>query len=183
MNCPQITKTIQLANDVALEVVDWCAKTEPDNPLRVGMCDNASVKFMELFNERSEYNSIRATTTHGELVHTPRIKSEYWSLQHTWNVINIAGVGSIYVDVTGIQFRDIFEDIPSIYVSTEPPKWYLPDSKNVCYKPNSIGRRLNHYVIHIPTPKRVVHAHLMEFITHGVVGFLSDHFLYPFLKA
>lgn len=183
MGCPQVTDTIQLANEVAEEVVEWCAKTEPENPTREGMCDRASEVFMDLFNQKIGYAYIRATTEHGEIIHTPRIKSEYWCMQHTWNVINISGVGKVYVDTTGPQFRDIFQDIPEIYVSTEPPKWYLPDSKNICFKPNSVWKRLNGYIIPIPTRDGIHRARMIDFLVHGIVGFLSDHLVHPFLKG
>lgn len=47
-------------------------------------------------------------------------------IEHTWLEVFMNGE-TYHVDPTSEQFMKYYEDIPKVYVSTEPPKWYLAD--------------------------------------------------------
>lgn len=106
-----------------------------DRPDFWGLC-NIAADLLEdeidsIFNENGikiyEYEII-----HGEMRHNPRIRSDYWELEHTWARVKVDGY-TIYLDPTSAQFRDLFTDIPDYYISTKKPKWYYPDENNPAF--------------------------------------------------
>jgi hypothetical protein len=97
-----------------------------------GLCNEASQSFINRINKLNQAigSEIYCKMIHGELRHTPRVKSEYWSYEHTW-VVMIIDKYTFYIDITSSQFKWLFKDIPDYYISTREPKWYLPDYENI----------------------------------------------------
>jgi hypothetical protein len=97
------------------------------------------------------YN-IKCDYVHGELKHTPKINSIYWSCEHTWVVMH-AEKYTFYIDCTSSQFQWMFKNIPDYYISTRKPKWYLPDSENIAFSKLKICKWLmNHKIKSMPVP-------------------------------
>lgn len=100
-----------------------------------GLCDVTVIQMFAMFKEniaplldrQSIYYNLKMM--HGEQKHRISLPTMYWAFQHTWARITIADT-VYYVDPTASQFMDIYDDIPRYYISTHPPKWYYPDTKN-----------------------------------------------------
>lgn len=101
------------------------------NKFWIGTCDMVSEIIIDRIKKfAKDYNiNLQVDYVHGEIRHSPKIKSENWVYQHTWVQMDISGT-SIYLDGTCQQFRDIWPDIPNWYVSLKPPKWFYPDRRN-----------------------------------------------------
>ena len=72
-------------------------------------------------------------TIHGEQRHSIEIPSADWFIEHTWGYVIHNNI-IVYIDPTSQQFKKLYHDIPDYYVSTTPPRWYLPDSENIIWK-------------------------------------------------
>lgn len=145
-----------------------------------GLCDIATDMVLERINMYMEtyfkHLDFELHDKHGEQRHNPKISSENWVLQHTWGYFRI-GSKEIYIDPTSSQFKDIWDDIPDFYVSTDPPKWYYDDRKNPAF--NGITRKLNE-TIKIPMylkdgeDSRWVKDGIVEFCQYALWGYISD---------
>ena len=109
---------------------------------------------------------------HGELRHTPRIKSEYWVTQHKWLVMEYYGY-YIYIDPISSQFNKLFNDIPDFYVSIEQPKWYYSYIQNIAY--TKLGIKLNRSVrVHCNKDGIHYRVGLVEWFQYFLWGRISD---------
>lgn len=98
------------------------------------LCIEASRMFVKRIKRYRKLNDISKLTLHVKTVHGeqkphPRLKMKHWGCEHEWVVVTYVGV-KIYVDVTCGQFVDFYRDVPDYYISTHPPKWFLPDKEN-----------------------------------------------------
>ena len=100
-----------------------------------GLCEIAThmlIKSINTFNEKHDTDfSIKGI--HGEQKHSAVINPDKWKCQHTWCKI-FNGEKYIYVDITASQFKCLYHDIPNVYTSDIPPKWYLADADNIYWK-------------------------------------------------
>lgn len=97
-----------------------------------GLCNEACDMFTEkinIFNKRNK-TDFKVIIFHGEQRHIANIDPDSWMEEHTWAGIT-NGHETIYIDITSQQFQWLYKDIPDYYVSTKPPKWFLPDNKNL----------------------------------------------------
>ncbi|MCM1439513.1 MAG: hypothetical protein NC131_09995 [Roseburia sp.] len=98
------------------------------------LCDEAVNLFIEGMEnykkvEARNVNLFSVEKIHGEQRPHPRLRMCDWATEHTWAVVYYRGE-SIYVDPTSGQFSDFYFRMPEYYISTEPPKWFLPDEDN-----------------------------------------------------
>lgn len=143
-----------------------------------GLCDMASAmvsSYVEKYAKQCEI-PVEITTLHGEQRHTPKLKSEYWALQHTWVVVKFENF-HVYVDPTSGQFKRFYPDIPDFYVSTKPPKWFYPDAKNPAW--NGFTLKLNEkiWITHnrmTPYGVRPVSDGVVEYCQYEIWGRISD---------
>ena len=98
-----------------------------------GLCDKA-IQRLFIYLRASGIPREHLNSIHGEQKHSIEIPSSEWFMEHTWGYIIHNGI-TIYVDPTSQQFKYLYYDIPNYYVSTKPPRWYLPDMNNVVWKP------------------------------------------------
>lgn len=103
-----------------------------------GLCTEASRMVTDAISDKIKGTSIESEESsmeiiHGELLHKPRLLSQYWSLKHTWCRLRF-GDSIIYVDPTAGQFKRYFKEIPDVYISSVSPKWYLPDENNIRFR-------------------------------------------------
>lgn len=120
-----IPEDIQKGIDITIEVLQ---RRYPNfNPNKdttySGLCNDASNVFIQAMEN---ITGIKGKMIHGEIKHNSNVLSQYWEVEHTW-----VKYDKYYVDITCGQFRNIISNVPSIYVSKRPPKWFLPDSKNL----------------------------------------------------
>ena len=121
-------------------------------------------------NKHGVYATIK--TVHGELRHTPKINSIYWTTLHKWIYMEY-GNCHIYIDPTSKQFRSLYPDIPDYYVSTNPPKWYYGNYQNIGY--GNLGSKLNRkYRIKTVMREQTTKLGLVEFFQYKVWGSISD---------
>lgn len=115
-----------------------------------GLCYIACDKLINQLEESKKdlIFDFRYKRIHGEQKHSPRIKSKFWPIQHTWLEIyyeDSMGKCTIYVDPTSGQFKDLYPEIPDYFILFEEPKWYYPDKNNpmwnIHFKNNSKSKR------------------------------------------
>lgn len=95
-----------------------------------GKCFDAS-KIIAI-NLKRKFKDCEFCLEHGEIVHSLKIPSKYWSIQHTWlKVIKEKEV--LYIDATCDQFKHII-NAPDYYLSTKKNKLFLYDEDNFIYK-------------------------------------------------
>lgn len=123
-------------------------------------CDMLRTELRDLCKKAEIETPLDYTIIHGELKHTPAVKSTDWYLQHTWGVVEFNGY-EVYVDPTSSQFQDIFPDIPDYYISTQKPKWYYPDKRNWAFK-----------------FKNIIWYRIATFLQYEVWGRISDSIRY-----
>lgn len=101
-----------------------------------GFCDTACIELKKRLEDyfRKTYSNVKIDikTIHGEQRHLPRLLSRCWAFEHTWMIAKINKY-VIYIDPTSAQFKHFYNDIPDYYISTEAPKWYIPDNKHPVY--------------------------------------------------
>lgn len=147
-----------------------------------GLCDAASA---EVIVRLKDYLINSGFTTpedfvvmsiHGEQRHSTIIESKFWILQHTWVYLNISNT-PIYIDPTSSQFDNIYDDIPSYYISTVKPKWFYPDQENpawrgICGKINNIRFIPRKIIVNDEIYK--AHDGIIEFVQYEIWGRISD---------
>lgn len=139
-----------------------------DHPFYRGLCDEAcdiladlmiqSVEDKSLYLENA---SLTIESIDGEQKHTPVIDTSNWNVKHSWLKLSIDGLPPVYADPTCSQFFNLYQDIRPYHVSTRPPKWFYPDTRNPYYMlPNfGIGGTLRKTV---------------KFLQYGVWGRVSE---------
>lgn len=147
-----------------------------------GLCDVASAEV--ILRLKDYLINIGFTTPgdftimsiHGEQRHSTIIESRFWILQHTWVYLNIFNT-AIYIDPTSSQFDNIYNDIPSYYISTVKPKWFYPDRENPAWR--GMGCKINNVKI---IPRKIMlnddiyqaRDGIIEFIQYEIWGRISD---------
>lgn len=135
-----------------------------------GLCDISCEEVIDTIKEKmfTKYsiNDLNIHTIHGEQRHLPRILSKFWGYEHTWIVFKLSSY-KIYIDPTSGQFKELYDDIPDYYISTIPPKWYIPDRKNPIF-----GNKLFRSINDIITIKRNIG--IIEYIYYDIWGIISD---------
>lgn len=131
-----------------------------------GLCDISCDMLKEKLTRYAlEYDeNITVKEIHGEQKHSPMCPSNLWALQHTWAMITWDDF-VFYVDPTSSQFNHIYRDIPDMYVSKAPPKWYLPDRRNISF--SNRGAKLNNRFV-------IGGLGIVEFLQYKVWGRISD---------
>lgn len=126
---------VQRLRTVVRSTLNWISNHNPEaaDKKYAGYCDTACMDLVSRIHRIFPNAGVHVTTQHGELKHSPKIRSCFWPLQHTWIKVNIDDY-VIYVDPTSGQFEDMLPDIPSIYISTTPPPWYLNDRDNPIFR-------------------------------------------------
>ena len=115
------------------KTLSYMYDVEKDYPKYAGLCNVAS----EMFKEQMETyivaymggEDIRVTEVHGMQRHHPRLQSNFWNIEHTWNEVHIRN-RVIYVDCTISQFEPYYDGISEYRVATTPPKWFMNDRKS-----------------------------------------------------
>jgi hypothetical protein len=158
-----------------MEIRDEIAKEKDVNDSESGYykyagCCDQSVAMLE--EKLSIWRGFHLRYLHGEQRHRIQTDPKYWPRQHTWARIEFNG-RTIYVDPTSSQFQHIYDDIPDVYISDEPPKWYYPDNENPVYKQKSFTRWLNQRIVikhRAKGWKKPVSDGLIQFIQFEIWG-------------
>lgn len=165
----EVRKEIAETHDVESKDSDFYRYT--------GLCDYASSMIVSKINSLNEDRNnpdFIAGTVHGEQKHSPRIESKYWAEQHTWVAVLLCRLNCfIFIDPTSSQFKRLYSDIPDIYISMRPPKWFYPDRKNPLW--NGITGKINESIkFPFKHGDFIVHDGLIEILQYRVWGNISD---------
>lgn len=144
-----------------------------------GLCNTAAFLVKAMFRSyMSFYNSIsdkdedyEVKIVHGEQRHTPNLESKYWACEHTWVAIRLLHQW-YYIDPTSQQFQKLYDDIPEYYISTKPPKWYLPDKYN--WRFSKFGKFLDKFKFKYKDEYGTHNISLTDYLVFIVWGKLSD---------
>ena len=152
-----------------------------------GLCDTATIMVNERLQNYIDTMMIdcdfEVHSIHGEQRHCPKIPTSNWEYEHTWGYIQM-GPKRVYYDATSSQFRFIWRDIPDYYVSTKPPKWYLPDGDSLIYDRRAdgsghISKKMNEQIkfpVKTKYQGEVYHREIgiTEILVYFVWGTISD---------
>lgn len=175
----------ELVEDVRLELsnrykIHAC---DSDNYHYQGLCDeacrmidyilsNVSVRIFK----KTKGKVLGVLHRHGEQKHSPVVtESKNWPLQHSWLIVKYDNE-KWYVDATCQQFGWLYDDIPDLYVSKEPPRWFYDDRDNPAW--NGITKKINNMIV---IPRRINNSNvyvkdgLIEFIQYEIWGRISDY--------
>lgn len=142
-----------------------------------GLCNTATIRLIDNLRISLKNTPVDIYSIHGEQKHTPRTESCHWPFQHTWLAVDFDQC-TIYADPTCGQFKDLYNDIPDYYVSTKPPKWFYPDSRNPVW--NGITARINEKIkikrkgVPPYSADKIIEDGIIEFLQYEVWGRISD---------
>lgn len=102
----------------------------PNDKTYAGMC-NVACQYMKEYIATTYWANvdepIKVQFVHGELIKSPMVKSEDWHYEHTWLKLSLRDKW-LYVDPTAKQWKVVFPNIPDVYISVVPPRWFIPDA-------------------------------------------------------
>lgn len=133
--------------------------------------------FTEEYGEVLQQNGIsyQFRVIHGEQRHLPRLRSGYWSCQHSW--LRIQCNETVYYVDPNIQACQWLyaEKLPDVYISRKKPKWFYAEQDNLGNKiPLKYLRRYKISPHPLDPDSEEAKITLTEYLQYFVWGGISD---------